>query len=71
MEWWNCLSIWSEVITGEITDREMNDEEYAQHLVDVANAKVKADEAKAKDDAKVALLTKLGITADEAALLLG
>tara|TARA_R110000868_G_scaffold191260_2_gene435434 strand:- start:2896 stop:3141 length:246 start_codon:yes stop_codon:yes gene_type:complete len=32
--------------------------------------KFKADEAQAKETAKAALLTKLGITADEAALLL-
>lgn len=55
--------------TDEIVSREMNDAEYAQHLVDVANAKANADEVAAKDAAKAALLAKLGITADEAALL--
>lgn len=57
--------------TNEIVDREMNDAEYAQHLVDTANKKAKADELAAKDAARVALLAKLGISADEAALLLG
>lgn len=60
-----------DVNTGEVTDREMNDAEYAQHLTDVANAQAKADETTAKENAKAALLAKLGITADEAALLLG
>jgi len=60
-----------DVITGDITDREMNDAEYAQHLQDVAASKAKADEATAKEDAKAALLAKLGISAEEAALLLG
>lgn len=60
-----------DISTSEITDREMNDKEYAQHLLDVAASKAKADEVTAKEDAKAALLTKLGITAEEAALLLG
>ena len=54
----------------DFVDREMTDDEYAQHLVDVKaeGDRVKAEKAKA--DAKAALLAKLGITADEAALLL-
>ena len=57
--------------TDEVVDREMNDEEFAvweQQQAD--NAKVEA-EAKAKEEARAALLAKLGITADEAQLLLG
>lgn len=57
--------------TNEIIDREMNDDEFAQHQIDLANAQKKADEIQAKADAKQALLEKLGITADEAKLLLG
>ena len=60
-----------DVTTNEIVDREMNDAEYAQHLVDIANAKAKLDEAIAKEASKAALLAKLGISAEEAALLLG
>ena len=58
------------VDTNEIIDREMNDEEYAQWQIDVAAdiARVAAKE-KALED-KAALLAKLGITADEARLLL-
>jgi hypothetical protein len=63
--------------TGEIIVREMNDEEFANYQSDVANyeAKIKAqaqadaDKAQANAD-KAALLAKLGITADEAKLLL-
>ena len=53
-----------------VVDREMTDDEYAQYLVEIKEqeAKVKAENAKA--DAKAALLAKLGITAEEAALLL-
>jgi hypothetical protein len=50
--------------------REFNEAEYAQYALDQAENKKQADEAKAKAAAKAALLAKLGITADEAALLL-
>ena len=56
--------------TDEIIDREMNADELEQHKKDLAeSAKAKKDVATAAA-AKEALLTKLGITADEAALLL-
>ena len=50
--------------------REFNDAEYAQYELDKAEAQAKADELAAKAVEKAALLTRLGITADEAALLL-
>jgi len=60
--------------TGEVTERPLTAEELAQREADAAaaaTAKAEAD-AKAAQDAvaKDALLTKLGITADEAKLLL-
>ena len=56
------------VVAG--VEREMNDQEYAQYLEDLDTyAKVKEAEAQAKTD-KAALLAKLGITADEAKILL-
>jgi hypothetical protein len=56
--------------TGEIIDREMTAEEYSQHLELAAQtAELKAaDDAKAAQ--KAALLERLGITAEEASILL-
>jgi len=56
--------------TNEVIDREMTAEEFEAYELDqIAIAKL-AKEKEAKEAAKAALLTKLGITADEAALLL-
>jgi hypothetical protein len=57
--------------TNEVIDREMNDAEFAVYEADQAvQAELAAAEA-AKAAEKAALLTRLGITADEAKLLLG
>ena len=57
--------------TDEILDREMTETEYQFYLANQdAIAKAEA-EAEAKATAKADLLVKLGITAEEAALLLG
>jgi hypothetical protein len=53
-----------------ITDREMNDEEFAAYEAQQAVEAARQAEADAATAAKEALLTKLGITADEAKLLL-
>ena len=60
-----------DIATGEVVDREMTTAEAAAHAE--AEAKFLADEqAKAaKVQARDALLERLGITADEAVLLLG
>lgn len=56
--------------TDEVIDREMTEEEFAQYEADqVVEALAKAA-AEAKAQAKAALLDRLGITADEAKLLL-
>jgi phosphopantetheinyl transferase (holo-ACP synthase) len=56
--------------TNEVIDREMTAEDFEAYELDqIAIAKL-AKEKEAKEAAKEALLTKLGITADEAALLL-
>ena len=60
------------IYTGDdqFIDREMNDEEYAQWEIDQATVAAEA-KAKAKLLAdKAALLDRLGITQDEAKLLL-
>jgi len=60
--------------TGEILEREMNDEEYGSHLDFVANQPPSYEEIqrinKEKEESKTALLNRLGITEDEAKLLL-
>ena len=61
--------------TGEVSEIELTAEEIAQREADAkafaeAKAKEEADKA-AAEAAKADLLAKLGITADEAKLLLG
>jgi hypothetical protein len=50
--------------------REMNDTEFGKYQEMLIQAKAKETETQAKAEAKSALLDRLGITADEAALLL-
>ena len=57
--------------SNKVTDREMTDEEFAAYEADQISIKVAKNELAAKEKARNALLDKLGITADEAALLLG
>lgn len=59
------------VETDEIIDREMNDDEFAQYEADLEIQEEKIAKAEADAVAKAALLDRLGITADEAKLLLG
>jgi hypothetical protein len=59
------------VETNEVVDREMNDAEFAQYEADKAAQATAQAEAEAKATQKAALLERLGITADEAQLLLG
>jgi len=59
------------VETNEVIDREMNDAEFAQYEADQAAQAARQAEAEAKATAKAALLERLGITAEEAQLLLG
>jgi hypothetical protein len=59
-----------DVATGETLEREMNAAEFKQYEADqlAAQARAEAEATKAAD--KAALLAKLSITAEEAALLL-
>ena len=57
--------------TNEVIDREMNDDEFAQYEADQATAKAVKAEAEAKEAARQAILDRLGLTADEAKLILG
>jgi len=56
--------------TNEVIDREMNDAEFAQYEIDQAAHLAKQAEAEAKATAKAALLAQLGITEEQAKLLL-
>jgi hypothetical protein len=56
--------------TGEETLRELNKAEKDQQKIDEVASQAAKAEAEAKATAKAALLNKLGITAEEAALLL-
>jgi hypothetical protein len=57
-------------VTGEEELRDMNAEELSQLEADNAQAAERAAEAEAKAAQKAALLDRLGITEDEAKLLL-
>lgn len=59
------------VSTGEVTKRELNAEELSQQAIDEATTQAIQAEQAAKAQARQALLDKLGITEDEAKLLLG
>jgi hypothetical protein len=56
--------------TDEVIDREMNADELKQHNKDLADQAKAVTDFEAKEANKAALLAKLGISADEAALLL-
>ena len=59
-----------DLATNEVIDREMNDAEFAQYEADQAAQAAQAAAEAAKAAEKEALLARLGITADEAKLLL-
>jgi hypothetical protein len=57
--------------TDEIINREMNDAEFAQYEADRTKDLEAQAEVEVKKAQRQALLDRLGITADEAKLLLG
>lgn len=59
-----------DAITGEYTDREMNAEELLEHEAKIAQEAARIAGIETKAIAKAALLERLGITAEEATLLL-
>ena len=59
------------VETGEVSEVELTANELAQQAEDVKQGKIEKTAFENNAAAKSALLIKLGITADEAALLLG
>jgi hypothetical protein len=59
-----------DLATNEVIDREMNDAEFEAWKADQAAQAIAKAETESKATAKAALLKKLGITEDEARLLL-
>jgi hypothetical protein len=59
------------VETGEEIIRDANAAEIAQIKLDAADAKAAKAEVEAKETQRQAILDRLGLTADEAKLLLG
>lgn len=59
-----------DIATNELTEREMTAAEYKDHQAQVAKYDEAKAKAKTKADAKAELLARLGITAEEAQLLL-
>lgn len=62
------IEVWAD--SGEIVEREMNAEEIAQRVKDQEAEALRISEAHAKAEQRTALLNRLGITEDEAKLLL-
>ena len=60
-----------DLATDEIIDREMNDAEFAQYQADQAANAIANAEAQVKENAKAAILDRLGLTADELKTILG
>lgn len=60
-----------DLATGKIIEREMNAAEFKQYEADQLAAKARSEAEATKVVEKAALLAKLGITEDEARLLLG
>jgi hypothetical protein len=59
-----------DMATNEVIDRQMNDAEFAQYEVEQAARATAKAEAETRATAKAALLTQLGITEEQAKLLL-
>lgn len=57
--------------TGEIVERELNEEELAQYEADKLAAELKASNEAAEITARQSILDRLGLTEEEARLLLG
>lgn len=57
--------------TGQLTERDLTADELAQREIDAMNENLYLQHKNAKDAERVLLLQKIGITAEEAGLLLG
>jgi hypothetical protein len=57
--------------TNEVVDREMTEQEYESHLADLEFIRIQKAELAEKNEMRKTLLSRLGITEEEAKLLLG
>ena len=60
-----------DLATDEVIDREMNDAEFAQYQAEQAAQEIAKAEAEVKENAKAAILNRIGLTADELKTILG
>jgi hypothetical protein len=60
-----------DLATNEVIDREMNDAEFAAYEADQAEQAARQAEAETREAQRQALLDRLGITSEEAKILLG
>jgi hypothetical protein len=60
-----------DTVTDEVIDREMNDAEFAAYEADQAAQATTQAEAEARQAQRQVILDRLGLTSEEARLLLG
>ena len=60
-----------DLATNEVIDREMNDAEFTQYQADQEAQAIAKAELEAKETQRQTILDRLGLTADEAKLILG
>jgi hypothetical protein len=60
-----------DISTNEIIDREMTDAEFAVYETEQQNKTLEQNKLEAKAASRQAILNRLGLTAEEAQLLLG
>lgn len=57
--------------TNEVIDREMTDLEFEQHQLDLERSAQREADLAARENQRQEILSRLGLTSDEAKLLLG
>ena len=60
-----------DLATNEVIDREMNDAEFAEYKANEAARAIRQAEIETKEQAKAAILDRIGLTADELKTILG
>lgn len=60
-----------DMATDEVIDREMNEEEFTAYQADIVIAEARKTDESEAEAKRAAILERLGLTADEAKLLIG